>query len=234
MESASSSLKPRLSIQDPVDFADGQRGTPIVLAAFPDGRSFLDAYEHTGPAGELAVITRVQPRSGTNVILEILWPALPNRIYLRARVYRRRLGLLARLHPDAGPARDFLLQMARGNLPHYYKRRQRRYCVRAPIQWRRFGGDPPSQGVAEDLSTGGMLISTKSASPPVGEHVAVRVPANNGGQDLVLTGVVRHVRPRTGDSAFGVQFEYRSSGEQQRLRRLLRAFAARGVVLLTT
>jgi hypothetical protein len=48
----------------------------------------------------------------------------------------------------------------------------------------------------------------------------------------VVTGEVRHSRARKQDSAFGVQFRYRSSGEQKRLRRLLRAFAARGVVIL--
>ena len=234
MDSVSSSLRPRILIQDPIDLAEGRRGTPIVLAAFPDGLSFLDAYDDGGPAGELAVVTRGAPRSGTHVVLEVLWPALPNRVYLRARVYRRRLGLIARLHPDSLAARDFLLQMARGERPRYYKRRQRRYCVRVPILWRRFGGDLPAEGIAEDLSTGGMLISTRVAAPALGEKIALRVKAGGAGQDLVLTGVVRHVDARCKDGAFGVQFEYRSSGEQQRLRRLLRVFAAKGVVLLAT
>ncbi|HWE28816.1 MAG TPA: hypothetical protein VHB97_12485, partial [Polyangia bacterium] len=51
-------------------------------------------------------------------------------------------------------------------------------------------------------------------------------------QDLVVTGEVRHSRARKSDSAFGVQFVYRSTGEQRRLRALIRAFAARGVVIL--
>jgi len=60
----------------------------------------------------------------------------------------------------------------------------------------------------------------------------VRLVAVAAAQDLVVTGQVRHVRRRSGDTVFGVQFEYRSSGEQRDLRRLLRAFAARGVVIL--
>jgi hypothetical protein len=43
---------------------------------------------------------------------------------------------------------------------------------------------------------------------------------------------VRHTRLRERDGVFGVQFAYKSSGEQRRLRQLLRVFAARGVVLL--
>ena len=74
------------------------------------GRAFLDAFapEH-GPAGELAVVTRAQLPSRTEVVLEILWPALPNRVYVRAHVWRRRLGLMARFHPDEQQARDFLV-----------------------------------------------------------------------------------------------------------------------------
>jgi hypothetical protein len=64
----------------------------------------------------------------------------------------------------------------------------------------------------------------------VGEDVAIRLRTPQ--QDLVVTGEVRHSRERAHDSAFGVQFRYRSTGEQRRLRGLLRAFAARGVVIL--
>jgi hypothetical protein len=85
-------------------------------------------------------------------------------------------------------------------------------------------------GLAADLSTGGLLITTRAAAPPLGEHVAMRLRTPQ--QDLVVTGEVRHRRARKSDSAFGVQFLYRSTGEQRRLRGLLRAFAARGVVIL--
>jgi hypothetical protein len=56
--------------------------------------------------------------------------------------------------------------------------------------------------------------------------------ASAAAQDLVLTGRVMHARARAQGTAFGVQFEYRSSAEQRDLRRLLRVFAARGVVIL--
>src|SRR4051794_31428889 len=97
---------------EPVDPAEVLRGTPILAAAFESSEAFLHAYQPRGESGELAVVTRAQPPSGSEVVLEVNWPGLPNRVYLRARVYRRRLGLLARIHRDDATARDFLVQMA--------------------------------------------------------------------------------------------------------------------------
>src|SRR5439155_18703101 len=143
---------------------------------------------------------------------------------------RRRLGLVARLHPDETRARDFLVKMAQGDALTYHLRKHRRYCVRLPLGWRIFGSTLMIDGMAADISAGGLLLTTRAKAPPVGEDVALRL--HTSGQDLVITGEVRHARQRTGDSAFGVQFLARSSGEQRRLRGLLRAFAARGVVIL--
>ena len=231
--SASSSSLPRrrISLQDPIDPAE-LRGTPILTCAFPDGASFLDAFDAERGAGELAVVTRAQLPSRAAVVLEILWPALPNRIYVRALVSRRRLGLIARFDPDEARARDFLLRAASGLAAEFHKRAHRRYCVRMPVFWRRFGETQRWAGTAEDVSAGGVLIATPNPPPARGERVGIRLMAPAASQDLVLTGRVMHSRPRAEGCAFGVQFEYRESGEQRSLRRLLRVFAARGVVIL--
>ncbi|HXU71350.1 MAG TPA: PilZ domain-containing protein [Polyangia bacterium] len=228
--SASSSLKGRISLQDPVDPAERLEGTPIVVASFSSGREFLEHYTDDGPAGELALVTRARPRARAELVIEVSWPGLPNPVFVRAHVSRRRLGVIARLHEDETAARDFLVRMAHGDALHVHLRRHRRYCVRLPLSWRIFGSMTMIDGIAADLSAGGLLVTTRAAAPPVGEHVAVRLRTPQ--QDLVVTGEVRHSRPRKHDSAFGVQFLYRSTGEQRRLRGLLRAFAARGVVIL--
>ena len=228
--SASSSLRGRISLQDPVDPAERLEGTPIVVAAFSSGAEFLEHYSDDGPAGELALVTRARPRARAELVIEVSWPGLPNPVFVRAKVSRRRLGVVARLHEDETAARDFLLRMARGDALHYHLRKQRRYCVRLPLAWRAFGATTMIDGIAADLSTGGILVTTRAAAPPVGEQVALRLHTPQ--QDLVVTGEVRHCRARKSDSAFGVRFLYRSTGEQRRLRGLLRAFGARGVVIL--
>lgn len=228
--SGSSSLKAHISLQDPIDPAERLLGTPIIVAAFSSGAEFLAHYSDDGPAGELALVTRARPRTRAELVVEVTWPGLPNPVFVRAKVSRRRLGVVARLHEDEQRARAFLVRMAQGDAVYYHLRRHRRYCVRLPLSWRTFGSMTMIDGLAADLSAGGMLVTVQVPPPPVGEHVALRLRTPQ--QDLVVTGEVRHSRPRSHDSAFGVQFMYRSTGEQRRLRGLLRAFAARGVVIL--
>jgi hypothetical protein len=227
--SATSSLKSMLQLHDPIDPTAQLHGTPIVLAAFNGPEEFLSAYGNDGPAGELLLVTRARP-ARADLVLEITWPGLPNAVFLRARATKRRMGLVARLHPDEAATRDFLLRVARSGALELHRRRHRRYCVRFPLGWRRFGSTTMLDGIAHDLSAGGMLVTTTATPPPVAEGVALRLRTT--ALDLVVTGTVRHGRARKDDFAFGVQFASRGSGEQQGLRRLLRAFAARGVVIL--
>src|SRR6478672_6814603 len=113
--SASGSISGRISLQDPVDPAERLEGTPIVLAAFSSGAEFLAHYSEDGPAGEIALVTRARPRTRSELVLQIEWPALPNPVFVRVRVLRRRLGIVAQLHADESAARDFLVCMAAGD-----------------------------------------------------------------------------------------------------------------------
>jgi len=211
-------------------------GTPIIVAAFETGAYFLDAFaESRGPAGELAVRTRASPPPGTPMVLEITWHGLPNRVFARATALRRWLGghLVLQLDPDEREKRDYLLAVARGEKRDVCMRAHRRFVVRLPLFWRRFGDVQLNEGIAEDLSSGGLLVCAQGPCPAVNERVAVRLRAEAAYQELVLTGEVRHARPRANDRfAFGVELKYRSSAQQRTLRSLLRAFAGRGVVLV--
>jgi hypothetical protein len=230
MASSSPSSEQHVQVHDPVDPAEALRGTPIIVASFTSAQEFLDRYRGAGD-GALELATRARPRPGSEAVVEIQWPGIPNRVFMRARVARHsRDGVVARLHRDERPARDFLLQLARGEVPSWHPRRYRRYCVRLPLGWRSFGSTTMLEGVAHDLSAGGALVTTAAPTPPVGEGVALRLHVS--GLDLIVTGTVRHRRERSDDHAFGVHFTHGSTGEQQRLRRLLRTFAARGVVIL--
>lgn len=239
MSAATSSGSPqvaRIRLVEPVSPAELERGVPILVAAFESGEEFLEAFAAArGPAGELAVRTRATPPPGTPIVIEIAWHGLPNRVFARARATRRWFGgnLILRLEPDEAPKRDFLLRIASGTPGRVYIRKHRRFCVRLQLAWRRFGDTRLCDGVAEDLSAGGLLIVSPAHAPEVGEQVAVRLRADAACQDLVLTGNVahRHVRA-SGEAAFGVKLKYRSSGEQRTLRALLRAFAGKGVVIV--
>jgi hypothetical protein len=226
--SGSSGLSGSFRLQEPADPTDLRGVTPILTATFYDGQDFLAAFHD----GSIAILTRAQPEDGSWAVVEVDWRGLPNPVYVRAKLYPRRLGVLARLHPDERHTAQFLVEMAQGQKPGVHLRAHRRYCVRLPAWWRRFGSTERQAGIAEDLSTGGMLLSTLEPPPPPGERVGVRLLIPSASQDLVVTGTVTHARARSKDSAFGLQFALRGSGEQRTLRRILRAFAARGVVTL--
>jgi len=225
---------PRLAL--PVDPIRIRVGVPIVAVRFEDADEFLRAVDpDSGPAGQIMVATRAHYRPGSDVVLEIRWPELPNRVYLRAQALRATIpGLLGfRFHRFERAKMMFLVSSARGDTGEVRRRSHRRYCVRLPVRWRPFGSREMYSGVAEDLSASGVRIVSPFRVIDVGEQVVVRVQADAVAQELVLTGVVRHVHLKTLDEvALGVIFEHRSSGEQRNLRCLLHAFAAKGVVLL--
>jgi hypothetical protein len=227
MPSATSSLKSLLQLHDPVDPTARLVGAPIVRASFESGAEFLDHYRDDGPAGEVALPTRA--RHNDQLVLEIMWPGLPNTVFVRAQASPTRLGLLARLHREEARTRDFLVRAAHGGALELHQRRHHRFCVRFPLGWRGFGSTTMRDGTAWELSAGGILVTT-SAPPPIGEGVALRLRIP--GLDLVVTGTVRHHHERQDHFAFGAQFAARGTGEQHELRRLLRAFNARGVVIL--
>ena len=234
--SQSSRDPPVVRLVEPVSPSELAQGVPIIVAAFETGGAFLDAFAQSrGPAGELAVRTRASPPPGTPMVLEITWHGLPNRVFARAIALRRWLGghLVLQLDPDEREKRDYLLAVARGDKLDTCTRAHRRFVVRLPLLWRRFGDTQLYEGTAEDLSAGGLLVCAPGLAPSPNDRVAVRIRAEAAYQELVLTGEIRHTRPRANDRcAFGVELKYRSSAQQRTLRSLLRAFAGRGVVLV--
>jgi len=233
---SSSSLPrgPRFTM--PVDPARLRAGVPIIATRFRDSDHFLRSVDPgAGPAGEVSLHTRASHTRGREVVLEVRWPALPNRVYLRAEARKttwtgRRV---FRLLDGERSKMRFMIRMATGRGPAPAIRVHRRYCVRLPVEWRPFGAREMMTGMAEDISVGGVRIVGAFFPIAVRDQVVVRMRAESAAQDLILTGVVRHVNlPSEHEMALGIMFQHRSSGEQRSLRRLLHVFAAKGVVIL--
>ena len=206
-----------------------------MVAAFATGARFLRAVTRDLAGMGLAIPTRAALHVGSDVVLEIMWPELPNRVYVHGTVRARRADGCLVIGADAGESHKirFLINAAGGAPMSIHLRKQPRYCVRLPIQWRPFGSHRMRPGVAEDLSIGGMLIVTSIDTVAVGERIVVRLVADTSGLELVVTGLVRHVTERgSGRRAIGLMFELRASGELRELRRLLRVFGDKGLVLI--
>lgn len=206
-----------------------------MVAAFATGARFLRAVTRDENGMGLAIPTRANLPVGSDVVLEIMWPELPNRVYMQGSVRARRADGCLIIGTESGESNKmrFLINAAGGAPMEIHPRKKRRYCVRLPVQWRPFGSRRMRPGVVEDLSVGGMLIVTALDAVDTGERLVVRLVADKAGRELVVTGVVRHVTERaSGHRAIGLMFELRASGELRELRRLLRVFGDKGLVLL--
>jgi hypothetical protein len=123
-------------IHDPIDDAAAIEATPILLAFFADGAEFLRALDDD----ELTLLTRARPPLRADVVVEITWPGLPNRCFVRARVTRLRGDRLTlRLHADDRRVHDFLVAVAHGARIARHPRAADRYSVRLAVSWRAFG-----------------------------------------------------------------------------------------------
>jgi len=206
-----------------IDLDTAQHGysSPVFRFNFAGGSHFSGQYaEVHGHSRGLAMIA------------EIRWPGLPNRVYLRviARGKTRDRRLILSIQPDEEFKREFLVRNACGISGQAFNRRDRRFCVRIPVEWRTFGTRAMHPGEAEDLSAGGMSISAKMWDVQVGNRIVINVPVAETG--LTVTGTVLHLQRRRveGGMVLGIQFENREGGEQKILRRLLRSCAAYGVL----
>lgn len=229
---------PRFNLGHPLDPSSLRAGTPLLVAPFRSGDEFMQALSIDANM-ELRVVlpTRAELHPGEDVVLEIMWVGLPNRVYVRAMTLGRTQddNLVLRVYPHEHPKLSFLSKVATDEnaIAHAAIRKHPRYCVRLPLEWRAFGGSREMlEGTAEDISAGGVHLVSAVRPVNVDTSVVLRLYADSAGQDLVLTGAVRHVHVRgRSEMAIGVEFETASTGELKELRRLLRAFAANGIVL---
>lgn len=227
--------RPPRFLAELVDPTALRAGTPLLVTPFRHGADFLRALSIGRDLSlRLVLRTRADPPARSEVIVETLWPGLPNRTYLRATVLGRisHGRLVLQLHPEEHAKLDFLSRVATGDEANPHRRRHSRYCVRLPIAWRPFGARQMITAVTEDLSSGGVQVLTTAAPVGPGARVVLRLHTDVASPDVILTGSVRHIRAGDpGAMSLGIAFENPTSGELRVLRRLLRAFATTGIVL---
>lgn len=226
---------PRFHLAPFLDPAALRVGTPLLVAPFRHGAAFLRALSIGSDLSlRMVLATRADPPARSEVILETIWPGLPNRTYVRALVLGRTTHgrLVLQFHPEEHAKLDFLSRVATGAEANPHHRRHSRYCVRLPVAWRPFGARDLITGITEDVSVGGLQVITGAAPVRGDQPVVLRLHTDLAAPDVILTGRVRHIRATAhGAMSLGIAFENITSGEHRILRRLLRAFATTGIVL---
>jgi hypothetical protein len=219
----------------------------ILFATFASPEDFLDrlevGVESSGDGGgiaTLAVSTRARYEDGEQIILEIGFPGLPNRILTRAVAVsprkRREDQQVFRLHKGEEHKRDFLIAVASGRATASWKRRHRRFPMRMPARFVVEGEEVTLRGDAEteDMGSGGLSLRTSRTLPDGAKVTVVLEPGEDADGDieeLEFTG--RVVWNRKDDSVTGVGIQFDSLGGEQmkRLRRMIRDVKLRGKTL---
>ncbi len=208
----------------------------ILFATFKSPTDFLDRLE-TDTAkgcGALTVATKATYDKDEEIILEIGFPGLPNRILMRAIATGPFKGDQATfaIAADEEDKRDFLVAVASGRATASWKRRHRRFPMRLPVRFVVEGeseDDMPLRGDAEteDMGSGGISLKT-SRMLPDGAKVTVVLDPLDGSEEIEFEGRVVWNRRDDAVSGVGIQFDRLGGDDMKRLRRMIRDVKLRG------
>jgi Tfp pilus assembly protein PilZ len=214
----------------------------ILFATFESPEDFLDRLdvgEGGGGVATLSVRTRARYEDGEQIILEIGYPGLPNRILTRAVAVspkkRRDDEQLFRLHEGEEHKRDFLIAVASGRATASWKRRHRRFPMRMPARFVVEGEEVTLRGDAEteDMGSGGLSLKTSRTLPDGAKVTIVLEPGEgvDGFEELEFTGRVVWNRKDDSVTGVGIQFDTLGGDQMKRLRRMIRDVKLRGKTL---
>jgi len=205
----------------------------ILSAWFESGADFLNSYNETIGAGAIYYPTIAELTVGEQVLIEVRFGALPNRMLVRGKVFSidlQKNGVWLSFLSEDQETRDFIVDVARGDITVETKihRKHQRYPIEIPVDWKATDSDDVFISCTEDLSAGGAFVRTLSP-PPIGTPVAL-VLAPSSGKVLTISGKVSWTRQESGGEGMGVRFEQPTSETAKALREALRRMDEAAVV----
>ncbi len=199
----------------------------ILKARFKTNEAFLDAFDHDLDHGGLFCPTTSALEEEEPVVVELHFPALPNKTLLRGNVVwwrsalprlRVRAGALIALQEGERDTTSFILELAQGSqAPAAVKRKHPRIPVSVPIKWRRVNQTRNRDGRLRDISIGGALLLTDRELAK-DEEIIVELISPGGARAMDISARVTH----HGEEGVGIRFIYRDGGGSRRLREVVR------------
>ncbi len=211
----------------------------LLTAHYESPRHFLeDARVASGALdGHRSVrhLTKAELTPGDQVLLEVAFPGLPNRVILRGTIAQlqeeegRRAAYVAISQEDHG-AYDFLVATAQGEAAETVTRRHDRIPLGIPVDWQVAGSGDLIISSTDDVSGGGVQIRTLSP-PPVGTKLTLRLVLDpRSGEAVSVPGEVVWVRQDEEFQGMGVKFLSTSGEKGRRVRELIRRILETGEV----
>lgn len=198
----------------------------VLKARFVDTAAFREAYDEALPCGGLFCPTTQALDEGEEVVVEIHFPELPNKMHLRGavvswRAATPRLGIRAgatiAFAEDEQDKCRFILEVADGRHRNAVKRRHARLPVERPARWRLASATDLQEAALREISIGGAHLVTPEQLE-LGEDIVVELTMPGGAQPISLVTKVAYRTP----SGYGLRFVYRDGGGSRRLREMVR------------
>lgn len=198
---------------------------------FKSLESLLKSYQPQFVHGGLFIPTRKDLPAGSPLQLEVRLPSLRDSVMVEGVVAWRRParpkegvrgGLAVEFRSDTRHRRDYLLSVARGEIPHSAQRRCRRFFSQLGVQWRQKEDRDEFSGQLSDIGEGGARIATRRALP-VGTKVILDVYPPGAEVGMPIEG---RIAWSAGDG-MGVEFRCRDRGGARRLKELVRRVEAK-------
>lgn len=198
----------------------------VLKARFRDIQSFLEACNTDLPFGGMFCATTQPLEREEEVLVEVRFPGLPNKMLLRATVMDWR-SALPRLGVRAGAMvafveedeekNNFLLEVARGKRTGAIKRKHARLPIEMPVRWRLSHATDPQQAQLRDISIGGAQLVTEH-DLDVDSDLVLEIVVPGGAQPIQIAAKISNKT----EGGYGVRFVYRDGGGSRRLREVMR------------
>ena len=202
----------------------------VLKARFRTRRDFLDAYTDEFPHGGLFCATTCPLAPADEVLVELSFPDLPNKMMLRGTIVswrsalprlRVRAGAVVRFDPSEQEKREFVLAAAKGDAPEATKRRHTRLPVDVSVLWRRANSTEARSAHLYEISVGGAQLVTEQALA-LDEDILLELTAPGGAHSFEIAGKVTNIM----QSGYGLRFVYRDGGGSRRLKEVIRRIIA--------
>ena len=202
----------------------------IIRIRFKTAEDFLEYYkDDEGP--QLFCPTTTRLNEGSEIIVDINFPELPNRAMVRGEVVwwrpalprlRVRAGALVAVDEEEYDKIDFLMDVAEGNGDKYHKRKFARLPVDVPVRWRPHESAEFRSGDLNEISVGGALLKSHETLP-IGTEIVLELTLPGAKAPTTLAGRVTYTKDGFGN---GIKFLYRDGGGSRRIREIIRRIQA--------
>ena len=209
----------------------------ILRAKYPAGADFMnDIIVEEDLGRKIRYTTKIPLEVKEGVILEVLFPALPNRVLLRGKVADiEKKGdesvALIEVNPEDDEALDFLGERATApQVQDPKKRKHDRVPMGIPVDWQVNGSGDVIISATDDVGGGGVQIRTLSP-PPVGTELTLKISLNPTSRETIsVPGKVAWVKQDEQFQGMGVEFLPTESEDKKPLRDLLNNILSEGDV----